>query len=348
MVSKPFQKNNRFYNHEQEKSRRPFLHSFPMFLMSWLQRTFHKKNNSNIDSLLPPTWPKQLQNSPNLSEISLIWIGHATFLIQIGNIAILTDPIFGNASFLFRRAVPPGIPLKELGGIDYILLSHNHRDHMDAASLLALRHKNPTVLVPQGDKQWFINHSFSSETVHEAQWWQSFSFTLPSEKSISFTFLTAYHWSQRGLFDRNRSLWGSWLLEYEGYRIYFAGDTAHWHHFGAIATRFAPIDIALLPIGPCEPRRWMQRSHINAQEAGEAFLALQARHFIPMHWGTFHFGLDSVTTPIEYLHTWWRQQEQVLSTKSLHIPQPGKQLLFSVQEKMGLQEKSTAVFQTVD
>jgi len=316
----PHKKNNRFYNLEHEKSRGVFLHSFFMFTKSYLKRRFCAQKTSFS---IPET--KKVQFSSG--DIEITWIGHSTFLIKLGEIRLITDPIFGDASLLFRRIAPPGISLKELGALDYVLLSHNHRDHMDAKSLLHMRAHQPTLLVPKGDKRWFAKRAFN--TVYEAEWWQEIICHTQTEASLRFYFLPAYHWSQRSLFDRNRSLWGSWLIEYNGYRIYFGGDTANWHHFNHIAQTFPSIDIALLPVGPCEPRKWMHHSHINAQEAGEAFLTLGAKHFVPMHWGTFHFGLDAIHAPIEQLYAWWEINLNKLEHAHLHIPQVGQKLLFN-------------------
>lgn len=317
----PFKKNNRFYNHKNEKSRTVFLHSLWMFSKSWVKRRFLTQKNVEF--------PQHIQNASASvpGNIEITWIGHSTFYIKIDGITIITDPIFGDASLLFARITPPGIPLHDLNAVDYVVLSHNHRDHMDAKSLLHIRRFQPNVLVPSGDKKWFCKRSFDS--VYEAEWWQNIEFFSPQGVPINFYFLPAYHWSQRSLFDKNRSLWGSWMIEYQGYRIYFGGDTANWNHFEAIARVFPSIDIALLPIGPCEPRTWMQHSHINAQEAGEAFLTLRARHFIPMHYGTFHFGLDAVHTPLEQLFSWWQHQQDHLAHAQLHVPGVGKTLHFN-------------------
>jgi L-ascorbate metabolism protein UlaG (beta-lactamase superfamily) len=314
----PFKKNNRFYNHEHEKKRTVFSHSIAMFLKAWLKRMV-----GGSSTVHHSFFTQTLMQS---GGVSITWIGHSTFLITINGTTILTDPIFGNASWLFRRIQSPGIPLAYLPSIDYVLLSHNHRDHMDTSSLLHIKKYNPTVLVPLGDKQWFEKRSFAQ--VHEFGWWQKYEGL--KEPRLNFYFLPAYHWSQRAVLDRNRSLWGSWLIEYNNYRIYFAGDTANWHHFEQIARVFPSIDIALLPIGPCEPRAWMQYSHIDAQQAGHAFLTLRAQHLIPMHWGTFYFGLDQAHTPIERLHAWWQQSQEQVKHAQLHIPYHGQKLFFEM------------------
>ena len=259
----------------------------------------------------------------------ITWLGHATFLIQIGGINILTDPIFGGLSFLFPRILPSTVALDNLPRIDVILISHNHRDHMDRDSLLALKknNKDMQILVPWGDKAWFDARNFTQVT--EYMWWQEHTVRSQVMRNsvVNFTFLPAWHWSQRGLFDKNKSLWGSWMIECNGHQIYFAGDTAYSPHFAAIARKFTAIDVALMPIGPCEPRPWMRRSHVDAHEACQAFIDLGAQHFIPMHWGTFAFGEDHFGLPIERLKDAWSIRSE-LDSKQLHMPKVGQELMF--------------------
>ena len=296
----PHQRAKKYYNYHNEKFHGFFLNSIAMFCRSLYYRARSKKP-------IQQDWAIEYNHVSSLTP-TITWIGHSTFLIELDGITILTDPIFGNASLLFKRIFPPGIPLEKLKSIDYILLSHNHRDHMDARSLLQLRHHNPQVMVPLGDKKWFDRRAF--RLVQEKNWWESSTF-MHNGNALKLTFLPAHHWSQRSVFDRNKSLWGSWMIEYKDYTIYFAGDTAYAAHFKKIKAAFSPIDIALMPIGPCEPRKWMKEAHISAEQAGEAFLELGAKQFIPMHWGTFYFGIDALHQPLEQLQTWWKEQKQV-------------------------------------
>jgi L-ascorbate metabolism protein UlaG (beta-lactamase superfamily) len=295
----PHQYKKKFCNYPHEKFHSFFLKSLSIYLRGFCHRLWNKP----ILHDLVVDYKKEAVNVPTIT-----WIGHSTFLIELDGVTIITDPIFGNASPLFRRIAPPGIALNELKPINYILISHNHRDHMDAQSLLSLRHHNSRVLVPKGDKKWFLRNAF--RLVEEHTWWDSRTYYHANEP-LTFTFLPAHHWSQRSLFDRNRSLWGSWIITYKGYTIYFAGDTAYAPHFKKIQHHFPKIDVALMPIGPCEPEKTMQCAHMNAQQAGQAFVDLGARHFIPMHWGTFYFGLDTFNQPVEGLCSWWKNQSAV-------------------------------------
>lgn len=291
LYKNPHYKYRRFYNHAQEKVPSFLFKSCSMYLRSWRQRT-----QSNI---------MYKQSVLHLRDTcSLLWIGHATFLIKLDSIAILTDPIFGSPSLLFPRIKPPAKALEQLGNVDFVLISHNHRDHMDAYSLYGLQQYKPHHLVPQGVGAWFEKRNFFG--VQEFGWWQQQTFYMPNGNKIIFTFLPAHHWSQRGIFDKNKTLWGSWMIEYEGLTIYFAGDTAYATHFAAIGNAWQHIDVALLPIAPCQPHEWLKHSHMDARQAVQAFVDLDAQYFFPMHWGTFRFGIDPIAFPLAQLKEAWQ------------------------------------------
>lgn len=292
--------NGRFYNHPRERRQRALMPTITMLLECYWRGTRNLKHDSA--SMYAPVEPVVESNEPLIT-----WIGHSTFLIQSGGINCITDPIFGDLTMIFPRLIPAGITLDALPAIDYVLISHNHRDHMDAAALNYIK-KNTRAhfLVPQGTKSWFTKRGF--DRVSEYTWWEQETF-VHERGAITFTFLPALHWSQRGLFDFNKSLWGSWMIGTQGHDIYFAGDTAYSQHFSAIQKEFPAISTALMPIGPCEPRKWMENSHVSAEEAGQGFLDLQARQFVPMHWGTYSFGVDHQHEPFERLLTWWQDQK---------------------------------------
>jgi L-ascorbate metabolism protein UlaG (beta-lactamase superfamily) len=307
-----------------------------------------------IHSLKAIFWDKELRLnlnqimiqptfSKNSQEPQITWIGHSTFLIQIAGKNILTDPIFGTLSTIFRRLVPSPVKLEDLPSIDYVLISHNHFDHMDAKTLCILKERFPEmkVLVPMGDKDWFDQHLFAH--VSEHMWWDEI---IDEQSMVKFTFLPANHWSQRTLFDKNRSLWGSWMVQSADFSLYFAGDTSWGNHFKIIGKAFAHIDVALLPIAPGEPRSWMKETHINAHEAVQACLELNADTLIPMHWGTYHLGFDEYFAPIELLKESWKSMQSTaaekFATKRLKILKFGelatdltRHFLVSVAQKAG-------------
>lgn len=265
-----------------------------------------------------PLFPQRSQ------EPKITWIGHATFLIQVAGKNIITDPIFGSLSFVFRRLVPTVIKVSDLPPIDYILISHNHFDHMDSKSLQDIKARFPAVkvLVPMGDKHWFDQHNFINAC--EFMWWEEF--VDPVIKDLKITFLPANHWSQRTLFDKNKSLWGSWMIQTATFKIYFAGDTSWGEHFSQIGFAFKDIDVACLPIAPGEPHEWMKETHINARQAVQAFIKLRAKTFVPMHWGTFHLGFDDFYTPVKLLKASWQEFKHELRDKDLKILKFGEMI----------------------
>jgi L-ascorbate metabolism protein UlaG (beta-lactamase superfamily) len=317
----PVKKKNRYYNDAHDKPESFFFETLPTFIGSLRNRK--KRLPENKSDWLECTMPLASSDEPVIT-----WIGHASFLIQIAGVNIITDPIFGDASAFFPRILPPGIALDQLPRIDVVILSHNHRDHCDLKSLIPLQalYPNMTLLVPVGDKQWLQKKGFSR--VIEHNWWDAYHHPISTDAQLKFTFLPARHWSAQGLFDRNKSLWGSWMISYEKSltlpHIYFAGDTAYGHHFSHIAQKFPTINLALMPIAPGEPDPWMRKTHMDAHQAVQAFIDLNAQHFIPMHWGTFQFGHDTFIGPIKRLQTAWHEYALPATTKKMHIPKSGQ------------------------
>jgi len=341
----PIRKKNRFFNSHHDYVESLFFQTIPSFLLSLYGRK--KRQPENKLEWIAQDTPLTTSHEPLIT-----WIGHATFLIQVGGLNILTDPIFGNASAFFPRLLPPGIALAHLPPIDIVLLSHNHRDHCDLRSLQALQkaHPNMHLLVAEGDKKWLIKKGFSQ--VDEFAWWQTHT-----RGSVEFAFLPAHHWSAQGVFDRNLSLWGSWMISnsknnlptargelpelladssihlkatQDVYKkhIYFAGDTAYSDHFAHTAQEYPLIDVALMPIAPEFPHPSMRKSHMDSHQAVQAFIDLNANTFVPMHWGTFAFGTDTFLGPIERLNMAWRAQE-LHATKNLIVPKVGQRLHLS-------------------
>lgn len=284
-------------------------------------KLFHRPKFNNKDLLLKewykPTTPLERSEEPRIT-----WIGQSTFLIQIGGTNILTDPIFFQPSIFFPRLVPPGISLEKLPHIDVILISHNHKDHFDKKSLLQLKHHNPTILIPSNLGMWFSKNGFGK--VAEHHWGDKEVVNTKSSQKTTFTFLPAKHWVGSSLFDINESKPGSWMIEYKDQVIYFAGDSAYGRHFKEIAQDFLNINTALLPIGPIEPVELNGHAHINPKQAIQAFLDLQAKTFVPMHWGTFQLALDSFEAPIQQLQMNWLERQNELMNKELFVVKFGE------------------------
>lgn len=310
----PFKRNGRFYFDKDHKPESFLFGTVPSSIRSFIERKFNMPDDD------PTVWINKQDTQSHFIEPHITWLGHSSFLIQMEGVNILTDPIFDRPSFIYPRILPFGIDPDQLPPIHAILISHNHRDHMDEASLSYLKkiNNNKThLLVPMGDKKWFQKRAFAH--VYEFEWEQELKvFNHDQTGSIICTFVPAHHWSQRGLFDKNRSLWGGWVMHTADKQIYFAGDTAYSPEcFSRIRHLFPSLNCALLPIGPGEPRSWMKHSHVDANEAGQAFLEVNAQIMIPMHWGTFSFGNDHFQAPIIQIQKWWETNSHLLKEKQL-------------------------------
>lgn len=260
---------------------------------------------------------------------AITWIGHATVFIQIGNVNILTDPNFSGhmlLPWLYKRAVPLGIEFDDLPPIDYVILSHNHEDHLQpwAIQQLAIKNKQIQFLIPKGDKRKFIRWGIPEEQIQEFCHKEKYK---DKKRNISFRFLFAKHTSGRSLFDQNKSFCGSWRIKCHGFSIYFAGDTAYGEHFKKTGNRYKT-NIALLPIGPNEPRDLMNKVyHMSAQQAGQAFLDLGAEAFIPIHWGTFPLGTDRFADPVCLLTKWMKKNAED-RINNIHFLKFGERMIF--------------------
>ena len=239
----------------------------------------------------------------NREAITLTWIGHATLLLQLGGVNVLVDPIFSRRASPFsflgpERKVPPAMTLADLPHIDMVLISHNHYDHLDLPSVRALAAQQggaPRYFLPLGLKTWFEKEVFDGKPtpdVVEQDWWDHSDYL-----GLRIHQVPAQHFSARTPWDTNEALWGGFVVEHPSFRFYWAGDSGYGPHFKEIGRRFAPIDLAALPIGSYEPRWFMKDMHINPAEAVLAHKDLGATHTVAAHWGTFEMTDESMDEP---------------------------------------------------
>jgi L-ascorbate metabolism protein UlaG (beta-lactamase superfamily) len=242
-------------------------------------------------------WPKSVpvHSHPianKSKKLKITNIGHATFLIQMAELNIITDPVFSKRAGPLRllgpkRVSAPGIPLESLPPIDIAFISHNHYDHLDKASVLHLAaFHNVTFIVPLGIKKQLLKWKIQRPII-ELDWWQSYK-----TKDTKITATPAQHWSRRGLFDTNKTLWMSGIFESSHGSVFFAGDTGFGSHFSDIANRFPHINIGLLPIGSYKPRSVMKDHHMGPKDALNAHHDLKTDFIIPIHYDVFPLGKE--------------------------------------------------------
>ncbi len=226
----------------------------------------------------------------------ITFVNHATVLVQLAGLNILTDPVWsdrvGPLSWLGpERHKAPGIPFEDLPKVDVVLVSHNHYDHLDVPTLERLAARdNSLILAGLGTKGLLAEHDLTN--VEDLDWWQS-----RDVGNVKITFAPAQHWSTRGFGDRNVNLWGSYFISAEGQSVYFGGDTGKGPHFAAIREKLGAPTVALLPIGAYEPRWFMHPQHINPAEAVEAHRILGATRSMGIHFGTFDQTDEGMNQP---------------------------------------------------
>jgi L-ascorbate metabolism protein UlaG (beta-lactamase superfamily) len=233
----------------------------------------------------------------NRGAPTVTWVGHATLLVQLDGVSFLTDPQWSErASPLSfagpRRLVPPGLAFEDLPPIHFVVISHAHYDHLDVATVTRLaRTHRPRFLVPLGLKAWFAELGITD--VDELDWWDS-----RSVRGLTVTCVPVQHWSQRTLWDTNRTLWAGWTVTGPARRLFFAGDTGyHEPTFREIGARLGPFDLAAIPIGAYLPPAMMRFSHVDPRQALRVFDDVKGRRFVALHWGTFDLADEPLDEP---------------------------------------------------
>ncbi len=237
-----------------------------------------------------------MRQAHNSQDDTLTWLGQACFLLRIEGKTILTDPYLSSHASPTRiagpkRFVSSGIRLNDLPDIDYLVLSHNHYDHLDSRTIQKLRHQeNMTVIVPLNLGRYFHRRGFKN--VVEMDWWDEFHL-----EDLKITALPSQHWSKRTPFDRNKSLWASFAFHGSQNRVFFTGDTGYGPLFQEIGEKYGPFDYTLVGIGAYEPREIMKAHHTNPEEAVQIGKDVRSKHLVGMHWGTVRLTDEPLFEP---------------------------------------------------
>ncbi len=228
----------------------------------------------------------------------LIWLGHASYLMRINGKVILTDPVLFDNIFLKRESQLPFSP-ESLPPIDYLLLSHNHRDHCDKKTIRFLSDNHPNMKILTGLKLGEVIGGWTNgQEIQEAGWYQQFK-----TEGLTITYLPARHWSRRWLWDLNENLWGGFYLTGPDKTLYFMGDSGYGAHFGDISDIMGKPQYCLMGVGAYKPEWFMAQAHISPTDAIKAFNTLGGSYFIPMHFGTFDLSDEPRMEPWDLLTT---------------------------------------------
>lgn len=265
---------------------------WPYVKMKYFDEPFPEPTPATIPAIAPVNGT--LIQSPS-SALQATWIGHASALVQIDGVNILTDPVFSDRAsplslFGPRRYTQPALGIARLPRIHCVVISHNHYDHLDLATVKALGDQVQW-LVPLGLKAWFEREGVTRVT--ELDWWDK-----TECEGVTFTLTPTQHWSGRGLGDTNATLWGAWAMEKAGQRVWFGGDTGYAEPlFKEIGRRLGPFDLALIPIGGYGPRWFMKEKHADPDDAVRIYRDIGARYALPIHWGAFVLTAEPIEEP---------------------------------------------------
>mgnify|MGYP001449652416 FL=1 len=270
----------------------------------WSFKIFNKekkKLNMNIPKGYVVEKEKVLSDLEKFKDDDFIgWIGHATFLIKLGETTIITDPVFSNnAGPLFfgpKRFTKPALKLSEIPKTDLFLLTHNHYDHQDMTTIRRFPFKDTKVILPLKLGKYFTKNGYSD--VNELDWYDE----IQVNENLKVSLLPAVHWSKRSLNDTNKTLWGNFLIEYKGKKIFFACDTGVGNIYKELGNKFGPIDLTLINIGaynfyPITPYKDKSSYHTNPEEGLGVAKDLRSKKVIGMHWGTFVLSLEPIMEP---------------------------------------------------
>jgi len=279
-----------FFNEE------PFEEQQPSELARW-QLDRHRGKWPDSAAIPAPAPPARVGGG----ALRVTMVNHATVLLQMDSLNILTDPVWSarvglEGQFGVRRHRPPGIPFDSLPRIDIVLISHDHYDHMDPPSLRRLQQRyHPRIITGLGNPGYLATQGVQG--AEQLDWWQSASLA----RGVRLTAVPARHWSGRTLSDRYERLWEGFVIEGAHDTVYFAGDTGWGRMYRELHARWSRFTLALLPVAPFRPRWYMARKHLSPDDAVRVAIETRSAMVIPIHWGTFELGDDGESEAVDTL-----------------------------------------------
>ncbi len=297
-------KDGRFYNPWCEGCRKSFADLLKWMVFSKNIYKEEKKKDVKFNVVKP-----DFDSLNKIGNDYIVWLGHSTVLMRIGGKFIITDPVLWDINFLLKRKTPFPIEPEKLPHIDYVLISHGHYDHLDTKSIKFLKERfNPFFVSGPGYEDYFASIGVVKHITLD--WWEDYEI-----EGIKITSLPVQHWSKRGLFDTDKMLWCSFLIEKapspiplpqgEGskgrVKFYWIADSGYYEGYKEIGEKFGPIDVLFVPLGAYEPRWFMKTYHVNPEEALQVAKDVRAKNFIPIHWGTLDLTDEPLWLPIKHL-----------------------------------------------
>jgi len=248
---------------------------------------------------LPEHKPDLVEFLQGANKLQTIWLGHSSFLLNIEGNIVLVDPVFSSAASpiksMVKRFQEPVLALEELPAIDYVLISHDHYDHLDMQSIMFFADKDVKFITPLGVGSHLKKWGVAPSKITEKDWWQTADFD-----GVKFIATPAHHFSGRNGLDANATLWASWVIQSKSHKVYFSGDSGYGTHFKEIGKKYGPFDVAFIESGQYN-EKW-QDVHMLPSEGVKAFKDLGAEKYFPIHWGMFELALHTWYDPIEQLY----------------------------------------------
>lgn len=270
-----------------------------MKFFSLLKEWLTPKKDQIPEKKLPEVKPNFEEFYQDTNDLKAIWLGHSTILLNINNKRVLIDPVFSNSaapvSFMAKRFQPPVVALEELPKIDYILISHDHYDHLDMETINFFKDKDLKFITPLGVGSHLRGWGVDSTKIIEKDWWESFT-----ENDLEFIATPAQHFSGRDGIHDNETLWASWVLKSKEHKVYFSGDSGYDTHFKTIGDKYGPFDVAFIENGQYN-LKW-HAVHMLPDEGAKAYDDLKAKKYFPIHWGMFKLSLHTWFEPIDKIY----------------------------------------------